>query len=229
MDLSGNNITNASQIQASSHLILQPSSGNVGIGTSSEPAYTLDVSGSAIIRNLMYQRFGTANFIQPLTIDGTFNTTSPFVIPLLLHSTSGFNFVELKISFYHTHSTVASFYISSLLSETGTAVNPEACAWVFHYPNNAVTNVGVNAYFAFGAANNAPLHATMLFSKTPNDTLITYSGSSSCYWNAGGSSGMLLTRYSGYVRTAEGHRVYINSNAGVGIGVAGRYSVTAYT
>lgn len=210
-------------------MILQPSSGNVGIGTSSEPAYTLDVSGSAIIRNLMYQRFGNANFIQPLTIDGTFNTTSPFVIPLLLHSTSGFNFVELKISFYHTHSDRVSLYIVGLLNEASSNTSAESCAWVYHFPNNSVTYVGVDSYFAFGAASNTPLHATMLFSKTPNNTLITYSGSSSCYWNAGDSSGMLLTRYSGLVRTAEGHRVYINSNAGVGIGVAGRYSVTAYT
>ena len=46
LDLSTNNITNANQISATTNLVLQPTTGNVGIATTA-PAFPLDVSGAA--------------------------------------------------------------------------------------------------------------------------------------------------------------------------------------
>ncbi len=46
LDFSTNNITNANQISATTNLVLQPTTGNVGIATTA-PAFPLDVSGAA--------------------------------------------------------------------------------------------------------------------------------------------------------------------------------------
>jgi hypothetical protein len=49
LDLSTQNITNANQISATTNLVLQPTGGNVGIGTST-PTSALDVSGITTLR-----------------------------------------------------------------------------------------------------------------------------------------------------------------------------------
>jgi len=197
--------------------------------TSSTEVMRITPTGNVFVRNEVWRQYGTDNFFQPLTINGTFDTSSGFVIPLLLHSTSGFNIVELKLSFLHKHTTDnVFFYVGSLLSETGTAQDSEGHVYEMRYPNNTNTFCGINgAYIGHPVIANNPLHATMLFSKTPGNNLITFSSSSSTYWNGGGNSGIMMIRTSAYFRTAEGHRVSINSY-NISVNVVGTYSLTAY-
>jgi len=78
LDLSTNNITNASQISATTNLVLQPTTGNVGIGTSA-PAAVLDVNGDTKIRGAL--DLSTNNITNANQISATTN--------LVLQPTSG--------------------------------------------------------------------------------------------------------------------------------------------
>jgi len=71
LDLSTNNITNANQISATTNLVLQPTTGNVGIGTSA-PAAVLDVNGSTKIRGTLDLSNQNITNVNNLTVNGNF-------------------------------------------------------------------------------------------------------------------------------------------------------------